>query len=410
MANTMNRIMKNTARHSGVTLIELLIAVTISSVLLIGVGSVYYNSKRTYLVQTEFAQLQEGARIAVKFMVEDIRMAGFMGCVWNNDLKLNFQNFLNNTGSAENETATSDFAVGATGFEATATGPSDTVNLAAPAGAYSGATLPTYFNPAPLPGSDIIILRFADGNGVRLSQNKDAANFRIFDLGDPNTDGNNCHVASGICQDDILIATDCQKSRMFQATNVSNAVPGEILIVHAGGPSIPGNAIPSWGGAASDDSFETEDTYIFKAVSNAYFIAINLNGNPALFRMPMRPNAIALELISGVENMQILYGVDTDKILTDAIVTNDRGDGIANAYVTANNVVTINENIVSIRISLLLRTTNEVSSKSTTAPVSQNYLLAGRDTADGTTIATVPDRRIRKVFTTTVKLRNKGLL
>jgi len=118
---------------------------------------------------------------------------------------------------------------------------------------------------------------------------------------------------------------------------------------------------------------------------------------------------VADELITGVENMQILYGVDAEKILTDTNILNDRGDGIANAYVTADAVVLENENVVSARFSLLLRTVNEVSTKSTAAPVTQNYLLAGINAADGTTITSPADRRIRKVFTTTVKLRNKGL-
>jgi len=112
MANTMTRIMKNTSRLSGVTLIELMVAVTISSVLLLGVGSVYYNSKRTYNVQQEFAQLQEGARFAVRFMVDDIRMAGFVGCAYNNDFNRapKFVSFLNGAGTPENDTAIANFA------------------------------------------------------------------------------------------------------------------------------------------------------------------------------------------------------------------------------------------------------------------------------------------------------------
>ena len=190
---------------------------------------------------------------------------------------------------------------------------------------------------------------------------------------------------------------------------MQDAGGGEINVVHAGGPTDPGNTPANWGGAASEDSFEVDDTYLFRAVSVAYYIANNPNGDPSLHRLLMQPGARAEELITGVENMQILYGVDTDKILTDGILTNDRGDGVANAYITANTVVPANENVVSVRFSLLLRTTNEVSTKSTAVAVTQNYLLAGMTVADGTTITSLPDRRIRKVFTTTVKIRNKGL-
>ncbi|VAW91554.1 hypothetical protein MNBD_GAMMA21-1083 [hydrothermal vent metagenome] len=413
MANTMTRIMKNTSRLSGVTLIELIVAVTISSVLLLGVGSVYYNSKRTYNVQQEFAQLQEGARFAVRFMVDDIRMAGFVGCAYNNDFNQapKFVSFLNGAGTPENDTAIANFAVAITGYEATTSGPGEVIDLAAPPAAYSGAILPNFFNPPPLPGSDILIARFAGNNSTRLNRNKVAANFSIADVGAPPAlDANNCNPASGICQGQILLATNCQKVRLFQATAlVLGAVAGEIDIFHDAGPALPGNAVVLWGGAASPDTFEVSDTYLFQAVSNAYYVAINPNGEPSLYRMEMQPGAVANELINGVESMQILYGIDTDKNLLDGNELTDSGDGTANAYVTANNVVAANENIVSVRISLLIRTTNEVSTKSTVAPVTQNYLMAGISAADGTTVTSPADRRQRKVFTTTVKLRNKGI-
>jgi len=418
MANTMTRIMKNTSRLSGVTLIELMVAVTISSVLLLGVGSVYYNSKRTYNVQQEFAQLQEGARFAVRFMVDDIRMAGFVGCAYNNDFNRapKFVSFLNGAGTPENDTAIANFAVAITGYEATTSGPGEVIDLAAPPAAYSGAILPNFFNPPPLPGSDILIARFAGNNSSRLNRNKVDANFSISDLTFPAIDGNNCHVASGICQGQILLATNCQKARLFQATAVvPGANPGEIDIFHAGGPVLPGNALVLWGGAASPDTFDVSDTYLFQAVSNAYYVAINPdlvvnpNGEPSLYRISMQPGAVGNELINGVESMQILYGIDTDKNLLDGNEITDSGDGTANAYVTANNLVAANENIVSVRISLLIRTINEVSTKSTAAPVTQNYLMAGISAADGTTVTSPADRRQRKVFTTTVKLRNKGI-
>jgi len=435
MAKKMTLI-KNKTRQTGVTLIELLVAVTISSVLLIGVGSVYYNSKRTHLVLDEFAQLQEGSRIAVKFMVEDIRKAGFVGCAFNDEFNdpnaqpPKFESFLINAASAEDYEATTNFAIAVSGFEATDSGQGDTVDLASPATGYDVApavpaplpiTLPTFITPIPQSGSDIIIIRYASNNGVRMSDNKNAANFRIDDLGNSSLDSNGCHVPSGICIGHILIATDCEKSRMFQTTNIQVNPPNEMLIVHSGpvpGQGIlPGNAPTAWGGAASPagNSFEPDDTYIFRAFSAAYYIAVNPDNNinpnnePSLYRVEMRFGAIPQELITGVENMQILYGLDTNKSLTDGDPLTNKGDGVANAYIPANMVTVADENVVSVRFSLLLRTTNEVSTKSTASPTVDNYLLAGRDATDGTIINTVPDRRIRKVFTTTVKIRNKGL-
>jgi len=89
--------------------------------------------------------------------------------------------------------------------------------------------------------------------------------------------------------------------------------------------------------------------------------------------------------------MQVFYGEDTD------------GDGVANRYVTADVinapcVALINANCwlvaTSVRIFLLLRTFDD---NITLAP--QTYIY------NGATV-TATDRRLRRVFTASVSLRN----
>ena len=84
--------------------------------------------------------------------------------------------------------------------------------------------------------------------------------------------------------------------------------------------------------------------------------------------------------------MQILYGEDT--------VNNDM---VADIYRNAATVADWDK-IVSVRLSLLLRTVDEYGSE-----VYQNThdLL-------GTTINPPDDRRRRRVFTTTVQIRNRS--
>ncbi len=399
-------------RHNktrGITLIELLIAMVISLVLLLGVGTIYFNSKRTYLVQEEFAHMQEGARMAMRFMIEDIRMAGYIGCAWNNNL--DYDNFL--TGNATDKADMGNFLVGLEGIEATGTGPGTAIDLAAPpAPAWSRPALPVDIsNPAapasgPLPDSDILIVRYADGNGAKLAINNNGANVVLDDqgvnavVGPP---GSQCHVPTGICETDILLITDCEKSRLFQATQLQNNAQG-ILMTHTAAGA-PGNTPAAWGGAAGGlPEFEVGDSYVFRAASYAYYVANNADGVPSLFREQLRPNSTREELIEGVENMQILYGIDTDK--TNATQT---GDGIANRYATGNLVTVATDNVVSARISLLLATSNAINTKSQVAAAARTFILSGMTAATGTSVTAAADRRLRKVFTTTVKVRNKGL-
>jgi type IV pilus assembly protein PilW len=91
-------------------------------------------------------------------------------------------------------------------------------------------------------------------------------------------------------------------------------------------------------------------------------------------------------LIDGIENMQIIYGVDTNE------------DSTANYYVPANDV-TANDwpKVVSVRISLLAATFDK---NLTTQPL--QYVFNGITTTPPDT-----DHKIRRVFTTTIALRNR---
>jgi type IV pilus assembly protein PilW len=105
-------------------------------------------------------------------------------------------------------------------------------------------------------------------------------------------------------------------------------------------------------------------------------------------------NNAAGELVEGVENMQILYGVDTDMIPAKPF-----GDGVANYYTegTAANFPAATDwaKVVSVRVSLLLQTVEDnIASQS--LPYTYN----------GATI-TATDRRIRRVFNSTFALRNR---
>jgi type IV pilus assembly protein PilW len=97
------------------------------------------------------------------------------------------------------------------------------------------------------------------------------------------------------------------------------------------------------------------------------------------------PVAADLELVQGVENLQVLYGEDTD------------GDGTANRYLVQSSVTTL-DNVVSLRIGLLMSTANQVASATDT----RTYNVIG------TSIGPINDKRVRRMYTTTIALRNRA--
>jgi type IV pilus assembly protein PilW len=66
-------------RCRGVSLIELLVAVTIGGILIFGATQVYVDSRNTYEVNEATARLQETARYALSVIEPDIRMANYWG-------------------------------------------------------------------------------------------------------------------------------------------------------------------------------------------------------------------------------------------------------------------------------------------------------------------------------------------
>ena len=63
----------------GVTLIELLIALVISSILTAGLYRMFVSQQTSYATQEQVVDMQQNVRVAINQMIREIRMAGFSG-------------------------------------------------------------------------------------------------------------------------------------------------------------------------------------------------------------------------------------------------------------------------------------------------------------------------------------------
>jgi type IV pilus assembly protein PilW len=69
-------------RHSrGFGLIELMIALVLSLIVVLGVVQIFIAAKNTYVSQSAAAVMQEDARFALSKMIQEIRMVGMFGCL-----------------------------------------------------------------------------------------------------------------------------------------------------------------------------------------------------------------------------------------------------------------------------------------------------------------------------------------
>lgn len=66
-------------KKDGLTLIELLIALVVSSILIVGLYQIFISQQKTYTVQDQVADMQQQIRVAIDQMTREIRMAGYGG-------------------------------------------------------------------------------------------------------------------------------------------------------------------------------------------------------------------------------------------------------------------------------------------------------------------------------------------
>ena len=245
--------MRLKTRQSGMTLIEIMIALLIGVFLTGGIILVFISSKQTYRMQENLSRLQENGRFAMEFLGRDIRMAGFWDCM-----------------------APSSTVSDVTGTEG-ASGAPDTITLR---GAFVRAHAP------------------ADACGTAVTA-----------------------AATVACPQ-----------------------------------------------AAAPANFYTD---------NSSIITYSISSG----KLRRVTNCTTNDVVDGVENMQILYGVDTDAVGT-------ANYGTPNYYVSANTAWTAANwsQVVSVRISITVRTL-------------ENNLISA--------IAGNPNGRITRDFTTTLALRNR---
>ena len=283
----------------GFTLVELMIAMTISIVLIGGVVEIFTSSRQAYRLQESQARMQENARFIFAVLSNSLRQAGYTGC--NSRRPGSITNTLNSSGSFFYR-----FGTALEGFEALTSSWDPAIDPAIT---------------SPVVGNDIIVVRGAPDSSIRV-----VTPFM------PNTSAA-LHVTkqNALNQYDIVMVTDCLSAAVMQITDANPNTAG--TIAHNTGNGVPGNATQNLGKIYRDDA------EIVRVVTRVFYIGTGASGLPALFhRVEANP---AEELVEGVEGLQILYGEDVD------------GDYNSDRFLPANQV-SMND-VVSVKISILLQ-------------------------------------------------------
>jgi type IV pilus assembly protein PilW len=416
---------RDRTRMRGVSLIELMVAVAIGALLLIGLVQVFGASRTAYQMSSGMARTQENGRFAIDYLQRDLRMAGHLGCVNDQSRFLPGNTFGSRLALSSTflTTSTSDnyaealftalrFDRGIEGFEATGTAPGGTRTLATTPALATAASWTTAI-PAqiladmnagsgpPIAGSDVIILRYFSPNGAQVV---------TFSPGTPTTLAiAPTQVAvlqeSSASRPMLLGIADCMNAAVFQATAFSSA---GAITVGTSGTTFNRDTL------SGNESFVVGQAYVHRAEAIVYYVGRNVGGNPALYRMryvgdsagtpTAAPVALKEELVEGVESLQLRYGQDSFTTAasrpTGNVGSSATADALAGAVAPDGSYENAWRRVGLIQVGLVMRSGERAAVEPRAAGLPPMSAL-------GVAFNAPDDKYYRTVYEDSVALRNR---
>ncbi|HKW84884.1 MAG TPA: PilW family protein [Burkholderiaceae bacterium] len=347
-----------TIRHrsqAGLSLIELLVSLAIGSFLIIGAITMQSQTRKTFDVNEAQARLQDSGRFVLSVFEPDLQLAGLYGysqdpgaVTWNNAGSITTSNKLRPTATAVSGLGSgltacgANFAVDVLGVVTVSNG---TYPFTGGCSAQGGGAIA---------GTDVLTMRHSGTQSVTA----DASKLQLYS--------------------DRLAAQ--MNTQMF----ISNTAP----------------EVPKAG------EREVRDMVIM-----AYYVAKDADGHPGtpalrakiLTSVGGAPTFVDQEIIRGVEDLQVQFGVDPgDDLNNDGVPDDPGGDGMADfvngyasMYVNADNAILSSAQVVAVRVWVRMR-----------ADQPEMGFVDGRRYQYADTDFTPNDNYRRVVMSRTIYLRN----
>lgn len=277
-------------RHqSGVNIVELMIAMTLSIVLLGSVAQVFFATKTTYRTQETMSRIQENARYTLGQLTADLQSAGFTGCIRSTvEATSNVTSLLNVTAPSDDMF---DFSHAIWGTD-------------------NGTT-----------GNDELIIRYADSR-TELPVKEMASSGTGFDFDAAYY--NALPTDDRIEQWDVVGVTDCGQTLVFLVTGdpAPGGADGTVAIDDTATSTdsftngLSNTIVPAEDSLSvppGDDPLRQSAIYRLNAVR--YFVDTNPNATTGrsgrtLYRQA--GNNAAQPLVDGIQVFALQYGLDTD--------------------------------------------------------------------------------------------------
>ncbi|PCJ47700.1 MAG: hypothetical protein COA99_00040 [Moraxellaceae bacterium] len=322
-------------RQAGLSLLELMIALALSSFLLLGVFQIFNANITSSNLQRAYSRVQENGRIATELIARDIRMTGYWGCKSAAitkaitdakspaEAELEAGKFI----AIQLDTNDGDFSkeIIPTGT-GSITGTDNTTNL-------------KFDSIDVIAGSDILTLKgFIGIPGVKI----DSA---MVTKADPIQIQGNADIPQGM----LMLIADCAGSDVF--TNTESDTNGTKFIRHVK-TSLAGNKMIDNKEDTLSHVYDSS-ALLMVAFIKTYFAGTNSAGDSSLY---VRSDGINTELVRGITDLQFIYGKDTN------------GDIAVDTFEVANTSTM--EQVRSIRVSIEAQSDSNISNG---APLTRTY-------------------------------------
>ena len=370
--------MKNIYPQKGLSLVELMVAVTVSLFLVLGIFEIYLSNQGNYKTQKQISRLQENGRYAIHKLTESIRMGGNMGGI-NNRLAVKAA-----TGVTFSAVSGECYSTGSRNWSIPMI---DTSGIDHPPLLYGTNDTKAPFDSCiatdNYEGGDIISVHYADAQSFEDDGNSGTAATKV--------EGSDEDVFKA---GTLFIRTDIKETKVFETVTCGGTAPDLHCDLESNSATASDTAI---------NSLVKAELFYIRACNDTSSDCVTTNPDniPTLVRVSLEPGASSpvvkhTALIEGVVSMQIQYGIDSDN---DALHTIDRyenaSDGDLGSFITSPRNWS---RVKTVRLWLLMRSPEkELGYVDPNAP----YTL-------GDQTVTVENGYRHMLFTTTVNLRNPG--
>jgi type IV pilus assembly protein PilW len=316
-------------RSKGFSLIELIIALGLGVVVTAGIVTLFVGNNETYSLLNNQARLQENARYALDFVSRSARSAGYFGCdpeptkiynslngAWTQLFEFNISTPIQAFNGINNGTGVNDWLPALTPL------PRET----------GGATVNAFINGNGIvtanlrPLTDVLVLRHVEAPGAPIAQIVQASDNPVVNV-----------PAGGLTfgVDDFVAINNCEQASVFRVTALAVAGATATLTRGTGGAiyqNAPAKNL-SEQGVPYGEATNAQGSAVGRVLTDIYFIAAGAGTNNrgatpwSLWRKVSEDPPV--ELVEGVEDLQVLFGIDT---------TPTNNVASANRYVTFDQV------------------------------------------------------------------------